>query len=64
MIPHRCNADLEDFSSVTFKIVGATLESKDFSFSFVSIDLTGNIGIGATCTDIPCNHCYFIVDHY
>ena len=63
MMPHRCNTDLKDFSSVTFKVVWATLEIEDFSFSLISIDLTENIGIGATCTHVPCDHCYFIVDH-
>lgn len=57
------HTDPEDLSGATFKIVGATHESENFSFSFISIDLTGDIGIGATRTTIPCDHCYFIVDH-
>lgn len=59
----RLYTDLEDLSGTAFKIVGATLESENFSFSFISVDLTEDIGIGATCTHVPCDYCYFIVDH-
>lgn len=59
----KVNTDLEDLSGATFKIVGATLQGEHFSFSFISVDLTEDIGIGPTCTYITCDHCDFIVDH-
>lgn len=63
MAGHRLYTDLEDLCGATFKIVGATLEDENFGFSLLSIDLTEDIGVGATCPHIPCDHCYFVVDH-
>ena len=55
--------DPEDLSGASFKVVGATLEADNFSFSVISVELTEDVGIGAACTDVPCDHCYLIVDH-
>lgn len=56
--------DLKDFSSPAFKVVGTTHERKNFSFSFISIDLTEDVGVGAARTNVTSHHCYFIVDHW
>lgn len=57
------HTDLEYLSGATFKVVGAALEGNDFSFSFISVDLTEDIGIGAGTTHVPRDHRHFIVDH-
>lgn len=60
---HGRFTDLEYLSRATFKVVGATSEGQNFTFSLLSIQLAGNVGIGATGPHVACYHGYLVVYH-